>query len=66
MKATELRDKTPEELRTELEALKKESFNLRFQGATGQLESPARMRLVRREIARIKTVLAEKNTATGA
>jgi large subunit ribosomal protein L29 len=44
--------------------LKKEAFNLRFQGATGQLENPARMRLVRREIARVKTVLAQKSNAT--
>ncbi|CAI8407085.1 MAG: 50S ribosomal protein L29 [SAR116 cluster bacterium MED-G04] len=66
VKATDLRAKTPDELQTQLVDLKKEAYNLRFQGATGQLESPARMRLVRREIARIKTVLAEKNTATGA
>jgi large subunit ribosomal protein L29 len=43
--------------------LKKEAFNLRFQGATGQLENPARMRLVRREIARVQTILAEKSRA---
>ena len=66
VKATAVRAKTPDELQTQLVDLKKEAYNLRFQGATGQLESPARMRLVRREIARIKTVLAEKNTATGA
>ena len=66
VKATDLLAKTPDELQTQLVDLKKEAYNLRFQGATGQLESPARMRLVRREIARIKTVLAEKNTATGA
>ena len=66
VKATDLRAKTPDELQTQLVDLKKEAYNLRVQGATGQLESPARMRLVRREIARIKTVLAEKNTATGA
>ena len=66
VKATDLWAKTPDELQTQLVDLKKEAYNLRFQGATGQLESPARMRLVRREIARIKTVLAEKNTATGA
>ena len=66
VKATDLRAKTPDELQTQLVDLKKEAYNLRFQGATGQLESPARMRLVRREIARIKTVLAEKNSAAGA
>jgi len=51
-------------LQTQLIALKKEAFNLRFQGATGELENPARMRLVRREIARVKTVLAEKASAS--
>ena len=60
----ELRSKSPDELKTQLTSLKKEAFNLRFQGATGQLENPARMRLVRREIARVKTVLAEKSNAT--
>jgi len=64
VKAEELRSKTPDELKTQLTSLKKEAFNLRFQGATGQLENPARMRLVRREIARVKTVLAEKSNAT--
>ena len=60
VKAEELRSKTHDELKTQLTGLKKEAFNLRFQGATGQLENPARMRLVRREIARIKTILTEK------
>jgi len=63
VKAEELRSKTPDELKTQLTSLKKEAFNLRFQGATGQLESPARMRLVRREIARVQTILAEKSRA---
>lgn len=60
MNAADLRAKTPEELKTELETLKKESFNLRFQGATGQLENTSRMRTVRREAARVKTILNEK------
>jgi large subunit ribosomal protein L29 len=60
VKAQDLRAKTPDELKSQLVSLKKEAYNLRFQGATGQLENPARMRLVRREIARVKTVLAEK------
>jgi large subunit ribosomal protein L29 len=64
VKAQDLRAKTSDELQTQLIALKKEAFNLRFQGATGELESPARMRLVRREIARVKTVLAEKASAS--
>ncbi|MHA3977903.1 50S ribosomal protein L29 [Halovulum sp. GXIMD14794] len=60
MNAAELRDKTPDELRTQLESLKKEAFNLRFQAATGQLENTARMRVVRRDAARVKTILNEK------
>ncbi|GMG83831.1 50S ribosomal protein L29 [Paralimibaculum aggregatum] len=60
MKAIDLRDKTPDQLRDELEALKKEAFNLRFQAATGQLENTGRVRAVRRDAARVKTVLNEK------
>ncbi|EAQ05192.1 ribosomal protein L29 [Pseudooceanicola batsensis HTCC2597] len=60
MSANELRDKTPDQLREELATLKKEQFNLRFQQATGQLENPARMRIARRQAARVLTVLNEK------
>ncbi|KUF12522.1 50S ribosomal protein L29 [Pseudoponticoccus marisrubri] len=60
MNAHELRDKTPDELRDALVQLKKEAFNLRFQAATGQSENTARMRQVRRDVARVKTVLNEK------
>jgi large subunit ribosomal protein L29 len=63
MDATEMRGKTPDELRTALVALKKESFNLRFQQATGQMENTARMRTVRREAARVKTILNQKAAA---
>ncbi|QYK42519.1 MAG: 50S ribosomal protein L29 [Paracoccaceae bacterium] len=63
MDAKELRDKTPDQLRDSLVALKKEAFNLRFQQATSQLENTARMRAVRRDVARIKTVLNEKAAA---
>ena len=66
MDATEMRGKTPDELRTALVALKKESFNLRFQQATGQLENTARMRTVRREAARVKTILNAKAAAAAA
>jgi large subunit ribosomal protein L29 len=59
MDAAELRTKTPDQLRDQLVALKKEAFNLRFRKATNQLENTARMRAVRREVARIKTVLNE-------
>ena len=63
MDANELRNKTPDELRTQLADLKKESFNLRFQQATNQLENTARMRQVRRDTARVKTILNEKAAA---
>jgi large subunit ribosomal protein L29 len=60
MNAQELRDKTPDQLREQLTELKKEQFNLRFQAATGQLENPARMKTVRRDAARVMTILNEK------
>lgn len=60
MNAQELRDKTPDQLKEELVSLKKESFNLRFQQATGQLENTARVKTVRRDAARVKTILNEK------
>jgi large subunit ribosomal protein L29 len=63
MNASELREKTPDQLRDELVQLKKEAFNLRFQQATGQLENTARMRVVKRDTARVKTILNEKATA---
>ena len=63
VKAEELRAKTPDELRTQLVELKKEQFNLRFQVAGGQVENPSRARVVRREIARIKTVLGQQASA---
>jgi large subunit ribosomal protein L29 len=56
-KSTELRSKPVEELKTTLSELKKEQFNLRFQRASGQLEKTSRVREVRRDIARIKTIL---------
>ena len=57
MKAADLTTKSPDELRQSLLDLKKEQFNLRFQKASGQLENTARVRQVRRDIARIKTIL---------
>ena len=60
MLAKELRAKTPEDLKKELIELRKEQFNLRMQNATGQLGNPARFRQVRKEIARINTILNEK------
>ena len=66
MKSADLRDKTPDQLRDELEGLKKEAFNLRFQAATGQLENTSRVREVRRSAARVKTILNEKAAAAAA
>ena len=63
MKASDVRAKTADELKEQLVDLKKEQFNLRFQRATQQLEKPARVRKVRRDIARIKTILGQKNAA---
>ena len=61
MKATELRAMTVEQLNTKLTELKKELFNLRFQHAVNQLENPHKMTEVKRDIARVMTVLNEKN-----
>ena len=60
MDAKDLREKTPDQLREELTNLKKEAFNLRFQQATNALEHTARMRVVRRDTARVLTILNEK------
>jgi len=63
MKADDLRAKTVDELKDQLITLKKEQFNLRFQQASGQLENTARVCQVRRDIARIKTLLTEKQAS---
>lgn len=60
MDAKDFRTKTPDQLKEQLVSLKKEAFNLRFQAATGQLENTARMRNVRRDVARVKTTLNQK------
>ena len=60
MKAVDARAMSPDQLNDELAKLKKEQFNLRFQKATGQMEKTARVKQIRRDIARIKTVAAEK------
>ena len=60
MKGSDLRAKSADELKTDLVGLKKEQFNLRFQKASGQLENTARVRQVRRDIARIKTDLGRR------
>ena len=66
MKAAELRDKSPEELEGELDGLYRERFNLRMQQGSGQEVKPHDHKRVRREIARIKTIINEKRTAAGA
>ena len=63
MKAEDIRALSDDQITDELLKLKKEQFNLRFQGATGQLEKTARVRQVRRDIARVKTIQAEKKSA---
>jgi large subunit ribosomal protein L29 len=62
MKVADARHMTVDQLDDELARLKKEQFNLRFQRATGQLENTARVRQVRRDIARVTTIAAEKRT----
>jgi len=63
MKASEVRDMTPDQLDDELLKLKKTQFNLRFQGASGQLEKVHQMRQVRRDIARVKTIQRQRDAA---
>ena len=63
MKAEDIRSMTPDQLSDELLKLKKEQFNLRFQRATGQLENTGRVRIVRRDIARMKTIALQKRAA---
>jgi len=66
MKASDVRQMTADQLKDELLKLKKEQFNLRFQRATGQVENTARVRQVRRDIARIKTEQRAKSVAAAA
>ncbi|MCW5732329.1 MAG: 50S ribosomal protein L29 [Alphaproteobacteria bacterium] len=63
MKAQDIVGKTPDQLKDDLISLKKEQFNLRFRRATGQLENTARVRQVRRDIARIKSALRQRELA---
>ena len=63
MNASDVRTKSDDELKDQLGDLQKEAFNLRFQQASGQLENTARVRQVRRDIARIKTILGERKAA---
>ncbi len=60
MELKKMREMTDIELTAELEKMKKELFNLRFQHVTGQLENPVKMREVKRDIARVKTIIREK------
>ena len=63
MKVTELRELSAEELTNKLAEMKQELFNLRFQHVTGQLENPVKMRELKKEIARVKTIIREKELA---
>ena len=63
MDAADIRTKTEDELKDQLQELKKEALNLRFQRASGQLEATARIRQVRRDIARVRTVMGERHKA---
>jgi large subunit ribosomal protein L29 len=62
MKANELRELTVDEVRTRLDELTKERFNLRFRSATESIDNPMRFRTLRRDIARLQTILREKET----
>jgi large subunit ribosomal protein L29 len=64
LKTEDLRAMTPDQLDDELLKLKKEQFNLRFQRATGQLENTARVRVIRRDVARLKTIAAQKRAGS--
>jgi large subunit ribosomal protein L29 len=66
MKAEAVRDMSLDQLDDELEKLKKEQFNLRFQAASGQLENTSRVRAVRRDIARIRTIARDKRAGGAA
>ena len=66
MELKKMRDMTEIELNTELSKMKKELFNLRFQHATGQLENPLKMRELKKDIARVKTIIREKERASAA
>ena len=63
MELKKMRELTEVELKTELDKMKKELFNLRFQHVTGQLENPVKMRELKRDIARVKTIIREKELA---
>ncbi len=66
MKAADVRNKSDDELQTSLGSLHKEAFNLRFQAASGQLENTSRVRQVRRDIARVETILSERRRKAAA
>ena len=63
MELKKMRELTEVELNTELDKMKKELFNMRFQHVTGQLENPVKMRELKRDIARVKTIIREKELA---
>jgi len=66
MKATQIRELTKDEMTARIAELERERFNLKFRGATQTLDDPLRLRVIRRDIARLKTVLREQQTKAGA
>ena len=66
MKATQIRELTRDEITVRIAELERERFNLRFRGATQPLEDPLRLRVIRKDIARLRTVLREQQTKAGA
>jgi large subunit ribosomal protein L29 len=64
MKPTQVRELSPEEIATRIKELERERFNLRFRGGTQPLDDPLRLRVIRRDVARLKTVLRERTAKT--
>ena len=64
MKPTQVRELSPEEIATRIAELERERFNLRFRGGTQPLEDPLRLRVIRKDVARLKTVLRESSVKT--
>ena len=64
MKPTQIRELSPEEIATRIKELERERFNLRFRGGTQPLDDPLRLRVIRRDVARLKTVLRERTAKT--
>lgn len=66
MKATQIRELSPDEITTRITELERERFNLRFRSGTAPLDDPLRLRVIRRDLARLKTVVSERRSPTNA